>query len=67
LWQQDQYDTLVDMVNSGVDAILVKVAAAGSKSKSFSFLGLNESHLGRNIGDMVHVLSDLVLNLAICS
>jgi diphthine-ammonia ligase len=48
LWQRDQTELLAEMVKTGVQAILIKVAA----------LGLDPSqHLGRDIADVTpHLL-----------
>ncbi|GLE02558.1 hypothetical protein PINS_up011396 [Pythium insidiosum] len=43
LWRRDQVELLGDMVDAGVDAILVKVAAIGLKPRR---------HLGRSIADL---------------
>ncbi|KAF9181763.1 hypothetical protein BGZ50_005324 [Haplosporangium sp. Z 11] len=42
LWQRDQEELLYEMAQSGVNAILVKIAA----------IGLKKQHLGQSIGDM---------------
>ena len=50
LWRQDQAGLLQEMSDVGVEAILVKVAAAG----------LTQAHLGRTIRDMQPTLLELV-------
>lgn len=50
LWQRDQKELLAEMASSGVNAILIKVAAMG--------LGLND--LGKTIGEMYPKLVQLV-------
>ncbi|KAF9439359.1 ATP binding domain 4 [Entomortierella beljakovae] len=42
LWQRDQEELLNEMAQSGVNAILIKIAA----------IGLKTQHLGQSIGDM---------------
>nr|CAB3239802.1 diphthine--ammonia ligase [Phallusia mammillata] len=49
LWRQDQTKILLDMIKSGVDAILIKVAA----------LGLDQQHLGKSLAAMQHHLFEL--------
>ncbi|KAJ8656522.1 diphthine-ammonia ligase [Lichtheimia ornata] len=49
LWERDQKELLKEMADSGVQAILVKVAA----------MGLKASHLGRTIGEMYPLLCEL--------
>lgn len=46
LWQRDQQDLMSEMVESSMDAILIKVAA----------VGLNETHLGKSLKDMFATL-----------
>lgn len=51
LWQRDQSELLAEMIGSGVQAILIKVAA----------LGLDPSlHLGRDISDVAPHLMRMV-------
>ncbi|KAJ3054117.1 ATP binding domain 4 [Rhizophlyctis rosea] len=48
LWRRDQTELMREMVDSGLEAILIKVAA----------LGLKEAHLGKTLGQMYpHLLS----------
>ncbi|ORZ00860.1 hypothetical protein BCR43DRAFT_485927 [Syncephalastrum racemosum] len=49
LWERDQKELLKEMADSGVQAVLVKVAA----------MGLKASHLGKSIGDMYPYLCEL--------
>lgn len=50
LWQRNQEELLSEMVDSGMNAVLIKVAG----------IGLNEKHLGRTLGDMQPILLRLV-------
>ncbi|RKP22942.1 hypothetical protein SYNPS1DRAFT_33512 [Syncephalis pseudoplumigaleata] len=49
LWQQDQAELLNSMIDNGLQAILIKVAA----------MGLNERHLGKSLGEMQPALMQL--------
>ncbi|KAJ8331022.1 hypothetical protein O5D80_001032 [Batrachochytrium dendrobatidis] len=49
MWQGSQKQLLMDMIDSGVEAVLVKVAAAG----------LSENHLGKSLAQMYPVLMKL--------
>jgi diphthine-ammonia ligase len=49
LWQQDQFELLQSMNDTGLGAILIKVAAAG----------LDPSHLGKSLADMAPFLENL--------
>ncbi|KAJ9088841.1 diphthine--ammonia ligase [Entomophthora muscae] len=49
LWQREQEALLQDMIDSGLEAILIKVAA----------MGLNSSHLGKSLSEMLPVLKNL--------
>uniref|UniRef100_A0A8R1V2D8 Diphthine--ammonia ligase n=1 Tax=Pristionchus pacificus TaxID=54126 RepID=A0A8R1V2D8_PRIPA len=49
LWERDQEELLHEMIENGVNAILIKVAA----------LGLNEKHLGKTLGQMEDILLKL--------
>lgn len=49
LWQQDQHSLLKQMIDTRIEAIVVKVAA----------LGLNPSHLGQTISEMYDQLVQL--------
>ncbi len=42
LWRRDQSELLSEMIDSGIEAVLVKVAS----------LGLGKQHLGRTLGQM---------------
>jgi diphthamide synthase (EF-2-diphthine--ammonia ligase) len=50
LWERNQKELLAEMVDAGVHAILIKVAA----------MGLKASHLGKTIGQMYPELCALV-------
>lgn len=50
LWQRDQSDLLGEMVNAGVEAVLIKVAG----------IGLKPSHLGKSLREMRPTLESLV-------
>jgi diphthine-ammonia ligase len=50
LWQRDQRELLAEMIMSGMEAILIKVAGIG--------LGIN--HLGKTLADMQPTLVKLV-------
>lgn len=50
LWERNQKELLAEMADSGVNAILIKVAA----------MGLGEKDLGRTIGEMYPKLLQLV-------
>ncbi|KAH9263868.1 hypothetical protein BASA83_012686 [Batrachochytrium salamandrivorans] len=49
MWQGNQEQLLTDMIDSGVEAVLVKVAAAG----------LSEKHLGKTLAHMQPILKTL--------
>ncbi|PVG03618.1 hypothetical protein CPB86DRAFT_772005 [Serendipita vermifera] len=49
LWQRDQKSLLQEMVDSGVDAVLIKVAG----------IGLKPIHLGRSLAQMQQILLNL--------
>ncbi|CAO3623197.1 unnamed protein product [Cunninghamella echinulata] len=49
LWERNQKELLAEMVDAGVYAILIKVAA----------MGLKQSHLGKSLGEMYPILCDL--------
>lgn len=49
LWRRDQSELLDEMIDSGVDAILIKVAG----------VGLNSSHLGKSLSQMRPLLHKL--------
>lgn len=51
LWQRNQAELLAEMIESGVEAILIKVAG----------IGLTKHHLGKTISDMQPTLTRLVL------
>ncbi|KAJ1332612.1 hypothetical protein BSLG_008241 [Batrachochytrium salamandrivorans] len=50
MWQGNQEQLLTDMIDNGVEAVLVKVAAAG----------LSEKHLGKTLAHMQPILKTLV-------
>ena len=50
LWQRDQGELLSEMIGSGLQAILIKVAG----------IGLTPKHLGKTLGEMQQVLVKLV-------
>lgn len=49
LWRREQSELLDEMIKNGVDAVLIKVAG----------IGLDETHLGKSLGDMRPVLHKL--------
>uniref|UniRef100_A0A8R1I4A7 Diphthine--ammonia ligase n=1 Tax=Caenorhabditis japonica TaxID=281687 RepID=A0A8R1I4A7_CAEJA len=49
LWEREQNSLLAEMVSSGLDAILIKVAA----------IGLGEQHLGRTLAEMAPIMKNL--------
>jgi diphthamide synthase (EF-2-diphthine--ammonia ligase) len=50
LWQRDQGELLSEMIEAGMEAILIKVAG----------IGLTTKHLGRTLADMQPTLTKLV-------
>lgn len=50
LWERNQKELLAEMVDAGVNAVLIKVAAMGLKS----------THLGKTLGQMYPELCSLV-------
>jgi diphthine-ammonia ligase len=50
LWQRDQAELLAEMIDAGLEAILIKVAGAGLTTK----------HLGMNLAQMQSTLHKLV-------
>lgn len=50
LWKLDQKEILQEMVAFGLNSIIVKTAA----------IGLDQNHLGKNLGFMLPILLDLV-------
>lgn len=50
LWQRDQAELLSDMIASGMEAILIKVAG----------IGLTTKHLGKTLTEMQPTLTKLV-------
>ena len=50
LWQRNQQELLSEMIDAGVDAILIKVAG----------IGLTTAHLGKNLVQMEPTLLKLV-------
>ncbi|XGW24850.1 hypothetical protein V3C99_006368, partial [Haemonchus contortus] len=55
LWERDQKELLRDMIRSGLDAILIKVAA----------VGLNKGHLGKTLSEMESTLDWLHLQYGV--
>ena len=55
LWGRDQTELLTEMIQSGIDAILIKVAA----------LGLNHAHLGKSLDTVFDDLMKLKTNYGI--
>ncbi|KZV71365.1 hypothetical protein PENSPDRAFT_684603 [Peniophora sp. CONT] len=49
LWQRDQAELLSEMIDAGLEAILIKVAG----------IGLKEAHLGKTLGEMHTTLTKL--------
>lgn len=49
LWERDQVELLQEMINYGMNAILIKVAV----------IGLNEQHLGKSLEQMQPILLEL--------
>ena len=50
LWQRDQAELLSEMIASGVEAVLIKVAG----------IGLTTKHLGKTLTEMQPTLTTLV-------
>ena len=50
LWQRDQEELLAEMIEAGMEAILIKVAG----------VGLTTQHLGKTLGQMQPTLQKLV-------
>ena len=50
LWQRNQQELLAEMIDAGMDAILIKVAG----------IGLTTAHLGKNLVQMEPILLKLV-------
>jgi diphthine-ammonia ligase len=50
LWQRDQRELLSEMIDAGMDAIIIKVAG----------IGLTVDHLGKSLADMQPTLLKLV-------
>ena len=50
LWQRNQQELLAEMIDAGMDAILIKVAG----------IGLTTAHLGKNLVQMEPTLLKLV-------
>ncbi|PIO63902.1 hypothetical protein TELCIR_14486 [Teladorsagia circumcincta] len=55
LWERDQKELLSEMLRSGLNAILIKVAA----------VGLNKSHLGKTLSEMESTLNRLHLQYGV--
>ena len=52
LWQRDQDELLTEMIESGMEAVLIKVAG----------IGLLPKHLGKTLAEMQPLLRQLVSN-----
>ena len=50
LWQRDQEELLTEMIEAGMEAILIKVAG----------IGLTSKHLGKTLAQMQQTLMKLV-------
>ena len=55
LWRRDQSELLQEMIDCGVEAVIIKCAA----------LGLEERHLGRSLAEMQSRLEDLVRSIPV--
>ena len=55
LWRRDQSTLLQEMIDCGVEAVIIKCAA----------LGLEEFHLGKTLAQLKPRLEDLVGNLSV--
>ena len=55
LWRRDQSELLQEMIDCGVEAVIIKCAA----------LGLEERHLGRSLAEMQSRLEDLVRSILV--
>lgn len=53
LWQRDQEELLSEMIEAGLEAVLIKVAG----------IGLTTKHLGKTLGTMQPTLLKLVKSL----
>lgn len=56
LWQRDQAELLSEMIDTGMQAILIKVAGIGLKPK----------HLGKTLAEMHPTLTKLVKIIPLC-
>jgi diphthine-ammonia ligase len=59
LWQRDQKELLDEMINSGLTAIIIKVAAIGISHGNIN-AGLKSGHLGKTLGELQPTLLALV-------
>jgi len=61
LWQRDQKELLSEMIESGLTAVVIKVAAIGTfRVFKGSLLGLKSIHLGKTLGELQPTLLALV-------
>lgn len=54
LWQRDQTELLQEMLDSSLEAVIIKVAG----------IGLTTDHLGKSLGHMQRILKTLVFFLS---
>jgi diphthine-ammonia ligase len=61
LWQRDQKELLSEMIQAGLTAVIIKVAAIGINSSVQRLtIGLKSLHLGKTLGEMQPTLLKLV-------
>ena len=60
LWQRDQKELLAEMVDAGVTAVVIKVAAIGISIPFLTDSGLKRIHLGKTLGELQPILLALV-------
>jgi diphthine-ammonia ligase len=60
LWEREQKELLAEMINSGLTAIVIKVAAMGPRLAVSADLGLKRLHLGKRLGELYPTLLSLV-------
>ncbi len=56
LWQRDQEELLSEMIEAGMEAVLIKVAG----------IGLTTKHLGKTLAQMQPTLLKLVKSFLVC-
>jgi diphthine-ammonia ligase len=62
LWQRDQKELLSEMIEAGLTAVFIKVAAIGTEFIILKLtLGLKSVHLGKTLGELQPTLLKLVL------